>query len=219
VRQACASTWSAPRRVPRPSLPGISGGAEGRGAVLPPGECLRIIAAHFIEVWKPSGGEEYPAERVLARDGLLPVPGCKPGGYAGPPHSSTSAGRLGRGGNLVGLCAATTCAACTWVHPRQRQGAHGLRWQLGVRLGRRRSWRSYGGFSPVRTDRSGQGTANVAGRGLDPRSLTCDTASTYGRAMSREVPAEQCPSAKRTAAQSTSRSSQRGSRWDRCFSA
>ncbi|HET9684621.1 MAG TPA: hypothetical protein VFP15_10985, partial [Gemmatimonadaceae bacterium] len=53
-------------------------GRRAAGRHLSSGECLRVIAQHFIDVWKPALVERSTVQKeVLARDrGLCRVPGC-----------------------------------------------------------------------------------------------------------------------------------------------
>ena len=68
----------APRRVLVLLTVAFRAARKAAGRWLPPGECLRKIAAHFIEVWKPILAERNTLQkRVLARDlGFCQVPGC-----------------------------------------------------------------------------------------------------------------------------------------------
>src|SRR5882762_5487074 len=128
----------APRRVLALLALAFRAARKAAGRWLPPGECLRIIAAHFIEVWKPILAERNtPQKRVLARDrGFCQVPGCSRAATQVHHIEYRSAGGSDEEGNLVGLCAAHHLHGVHLGYIRVRGKApHGLRWQLGVRLG------------------------------------------------------------------------------------
>jgi len=128
----------APRRVLALLSLAFRAARKAAGRWLPPGECLRIIAAHFIEVWKPILAERNtPQKRVLARDrGFCQVPGCSRAATQVHHIEYRSAGGSDEEGNLVALCAAHHLHGVHLGYIRVRGKApHGLRWQLGVRLG------------------------------------------------------------------------------------
>jgi hypothetical protein len=113
---------------------------KAAGRWLPPGECLRRIAAHFIEVWKPILAESERntlQKRVLKRDrGLCQVPGCSRRATHAHHIQYRSAGGADEEGNLVGLCTAHHLHGVHLGYIRvSGKAPHGLRWQLGVRLG------------------------------------------------------------------------------------
>jgi hypothetical protein len=67
---------------------------ERAGGLLPAGRCLAIIAAHFIETWKPLIPRRSKRQRVRARDGdHCTVPGCSH--RASHSHHVDPLGRLG----------------------------------------------------------------------------------------------------------------------------
>jgi len=128
----------APRRVLALLALAFRAARKAAGRWLPPGECLRIIAAHFIEVWKPILAERNtPQKRVLARDrGFCQVPGCSRAATQVHHIEYRSAGGSDEEGNLVGLCAAHHLRGVHLGYIRvSGKAPHGLRWQLGVRLG------------------------------------------------------------------------------------
>jgi len=96
----------APRRSSRFSLWHFGRRARPR-AWLPPGECLRIIAAHFIEVWKPSWRRGIPRRSGSSRAiGASARSRAAAGRLRRSPHRVPLAGGSDEEGNLVGLCAA-----------------------------------------------------------------------------------------------------------------
>jgi len=135
------------------------------------------------------GGEEYPAEAgPRARSGLLPGPGLQPGGYAGPPHRVPLGGRLWTRReprrSLRGAPPARRAPGVTSAS--SGKAPHGLRWQLGVRLGAAPLLEIVTAVQPVRTDPVRARYCERRRTWVSTRrSLTCDTAPTYGRAMSR----------------------------------
>jgi len=77
------------------------------GRWLPPGECLRRIAAHFIAIWKPILAERNTLQKqVLARDrGFCQVPGCSRAAVHAHHINPRSQGGTDDEWNLVSLCA------------------------------------------------------------------------------------------------------------------
>ena len=129
----------APRRVVALLDLVIRAAHKEAGRSLPPGECLRMIARHFIEVWKPILPERNTLQKqVLARDrGLCQVPGCSRAAEHAHHIDYLSAGGADEAGNLISLCATHHLHGVHMGYIRVSGNApHGLRWQLGVRLGK-----------------------------------------------------------------------------------
>jgi hypothetical protein len=78
------------------------------GRWLPPGECLEIIARHFVDTWKGALAERNtPQRRILARDrGCCQVPGCSRAATHVHHVRYRSCGGGDDPGNLVSLCTA-----------------------------------------------------------------------------------------------------------------
>jgi len=128
----------APRRVLVLLTLAFREARKAAGRWLPPGECLRIIAAHFVSVWKPILAERNTLQkRVLARDrGFCQVPGCSRAATHAHHIEYRSAGGGDEQENLVGLCAAHHLHGVHLGYIRvSGKAPHGLHWQLGVRLG------------------------------------------------------------------------------------
>ena len=118
------------------SLAALAVGAARRaaGRNLSAGECFGIIAAHFIEVWKPAVAERKTVHReVLARDGgLCRVPGCSRAAAQAHHIVYRSAGGADDPANLVSLCATHHQHGVHRGYLRVRGAApDGLEWQLG----------------------------------------------------------------------------------------
>jgi hypothetical protein len=129
----------APRRVVALLDLAIRAAHKEAGRSLPPGECLRMIARHFIEVWKPILPERNTLQKqVLARDkGFCQVPGCSRAAEHAHHIDYLSAGGADEAGNLISLCATHHLHGVHMGYIRVRGKApNGLRWQLGVRLGK-----------------------------------------------------------------------------------
>jgi len=130
---------TAPRRVLVLLTLAFRAARKAAGRWLPPGECLRIIAAHFIEVWKPIVAERNTLQkRVRARDrGLCQVPGCSRAATDAHHIDYRSAGGADEEWNLISLCAAHHLHGVHLGYIRvSGKAPHALRWQLGVRLGK-----------------------------------------------------------------------------------
>ncbi|HWT84554.1 MAG TPA: HNH endonuclease signature motif containing protein, partial [Myxococcales bacterium] len=128
----------APRRILALLAVAFRAARKDAGRWLPPGECLRIIAAHFIEVWKPVLAEQNTLQkRVLARDrGFCQVPGCSRAATQAHHIDYRSAGGPDEPWNLISLCAAHHLHGVHLGYIRvSGKAPHALRWQLGVRLG------------------------------------------------------------------------------------
>jgi len=128
----------APRRILALLAVTFRAARKDAGRWLPPGECLRIIAAHFIEVWKPVLAEQNTLQkRVLARDrGFCQVPGCSRAATQAHHIDYRSAGGPDEPWNLISLCAAHHLHGVHLGYIRvSGKAPHALRWQLGVRLG------------------------------------------------------------------------------------
>ena len=128
----------APRRILALLSLAFRAARNDAGRWLPPGECLRRIAVHFVEVWKPLLAERNTRQKqVLARDrGFCQVPGCSRAAEQAHHIDYRSAGGTDEAENLVSLCAAHHLHGVHLGYIRVRGKApHGLRWQLGVRLG------------------------------------------------------------------------------------
>jgi len=129
----------APRRVLVLLTLAFRAARKAAGRWLPPGECLRMIAAHFMEVWKPIlADRNTPQKRVLARDrGYCQVPGCSRAASHVHHIDYRSRGGADDPSNLISLCAAHHLHGVHLGYIRvSGKAPHGLRWQLGVRLGK-----------------------------------------------------------------------------------
>jgi len=129
----------APRRVLVLLTLAFRAARKAAGRSLPPGECLRMIAAHFMEVWKPIlADRNTPQKRVLARDrGYCQVPGCSRAASHVHHIDYRSRGGADDPSNLISLCAAHHVHGVHLGYIRvSGRAPHGLRWQLGVRLGK-----------------------------------------------------------------------------------
>ena len=129
----------APRRVVALLDQTFRAAREAAGRSLLPGECLRMIARHFTEVWKPILAEPNTLQKqVLARDkGFCQVPGCSRAAEHAHHIDYRSAGGADEAGNLISLCAAHHLHGVHKGYIRvSGEAPHGLRWQLGVRLGK-----------------------------------------------------------------------------------
>ena len=129
----------APRRVLVLLTLAFRAARKAAGRSLPPGECLRMIAAHFMEVWKPIlADRNTPQKRVLARDrGYCQVPGCSRAASHVHHIDYRSRGGADDPSNLISLCAAHHLHGVHLGYIRvSGRAPHGLRWQLGVRLGK-----------------------------------------------------------------------------------
>jgi hypothetical protein len=107
--------------------------AAGRN--LSSGECLGIIAQHFIDVWKPALVERSTVQKeVLARDrGLCRVPGCSRAAAHIHHVVYRSAGGQDDPANLVSLCAAHHLHGVHMGYIRVRGRApEALQWQFGT---------------------------------------------------------------------------------------
>ncbi len=126
-------------RVPE-RVPGVFGEAfraarTAAGRWLRPGECLEIIARHFIETWEAELGERStPHRRALARDGgHCQVPGCSRAALHAHHVLYRSSGGRDEPENLVGICAAHHLHGVHRGYVRVRGRAPDrLRWELGV---------------------------------------------------------------------------------------
>jgi len=97
-----------------------------------------MIAAHFVEVWKHLGEERNTLRKqVLARDRhFCQVPGCSREATQTHHVEYRSAGGADEAWKLAGLCTAHHLHGVHLGYIRVTGTApHGLRWQLGVRLG------------------------------------------------------------------------------------
>ena len=129
----------APRRILALLSLAFRAARKDAGRWLPPGECLRRIAAHFVEVWKPILAEQNTLQKqVLARDrGFCQVPGCSRAAEHAHHIDYRSAGGADEEGNLISLCAVHHLRGVHMGYIRvSGKAPHGLRWQLGVRLGK-----------------------------------------------------------------------------------
>jgi hypothetical protein len=108
------------------------------GRPLTSGECIGLIAAHFVEVWKRVGARRMTLQqRILRRDRwLCQVPGCSKAAAHVHHIIPRSAGGTDDEKNLISLCAAHHLHGVHmgWVRV-WRVGEDRLRWQLGVRPG------------------------------------------------------------------------------------
>jgi hypothetical protein len=128
----------APRRIFALFAVAFRAARKDAGRWLPPGECLRIIAGHFIEVWKPILAEQNTLpKRILARDrGFCQVPGCSRAATHAHHIDYRSAGGPDEPWNLISLCTAHHLHGVHLGYIRvSGKAPHALRWQLGVRLG------------------------------------------------------------------------------------
>jgi hypothetical protein len=99
------------------------------------GECLGVIARHFVEVWKPALAERSSVQKeVLARDsGLCRVPGCSRAAAHVHHIVFRSAGGQDRPANLVSLCAAHHLHGVHMGYVRVSGNApDALQWELGT---------------------------------------------------------------------------------------
>jgi hypothetical protein len=87
-----------PRRVANLMSAAFRAVREAVGRWVSPGDCLEIIARHFLETWKgePCDASDAAGEGDRARPGLLPGPGLQPGGGACAPHPVPLGRRLRR---------------------------------------------------------------------------------------------------------------------------
>ncbi len=127
-----------PERVRRLLGAALQAARESSERFLSQGECLAMMAGHFIATWKPQlAGRSTVQKRVLARDrGFCQVPGCS--------RAATHAHHVlfrSRGGgnddtNLVGVCAGHHLHAIHAGYLRVRGRApDDLRWELVTPLG------------------------------------------------------------------------------------
>jgi len=112
----------APRRILALLALAFRAARKDAGRWLPPGECLRRIAAHFIAIWKPILAERNTLQKqVLARDrGFCQVPGCSRAAVHAHHINPRSQGGTDDEWNLVSLC-----ALC-----RARHKAHYAEWWI-----------------------------------------------------------------------------------------
>lgn len=136
-RQMCARgdfDLRAPRRVGALLTAAISAAREAAGGWLPPGECLRRVAQHFIDVWEPAlKRRSTPQTRILARDrGFCQVPACSRAAAHVHHLQFRSAGGSDDPANLVSLCAAHHLQGVHkgWIRVRG-VAPHALEWKLG----------------------------------------------------------------------------------------
>ncbi|MFL5309142.1 MAG: HNH endonuclease [Myxococcales bacterium] len=97
-----------PRRVGGLLALAFAAARKEAGRWLSPGECLVMMAAHFIEVWKPVLAQRSTLQRrILARDRwLCQVPGCSRAAAHAHHIEYRSHGGSDDPSNLVSLCAA-----------------------------------------------------------------------------------------------------------------
>jgi len=105
------------------------------GSPIAMGECLQMVAQHFIDTWGPALRERPTLQKeVLARDrDLCQVPGCSRAAVHAHHIVYRSRGGADEEANLVSLCAAHH------LHGVHRgyvgisgEAPHGLRWRLGA---------------------------------------------------------------------------------------
>jgi len=105
-------------------------------AFLTPGECLRVICEHFLEVWgRALEGRATLAQRILARDkGLCQVPGCSRAAAHAHHIEYRSMGGSDDPRNLVSLCAAHHLIGIHlgWIQVKGEAAPDGLIWRLGT---------------------------------------------------------------------------------------
>ncbi len=129
-----------PRRVGGLLALAFAAARRDAGRWLSPGECLVRIAAHCIEVWKPALAERNTVQkRVLARDRwLCQVPACSRAAAQVHHIEYRSHGGSDDPSNLVSLCAGHHLHG---VHNGSirvsGKAPDQLRWELGVRSGRK----------------------------------------------------------------------------------
>jgi hypothetical protein len=129
-----------PARVANLLAAAISAVQDGSDRWLKPGECIERIAAHFVDTWQGQLPRRRTlAHRVLDRDrGFCQVPGCsRAGGHA---HHIVHRSRGGgdEPWNLVSACVAHHLHGIHYGYVRVTGRApDALRWELGVRPGRR----------------------------------------------------------------------------------
>jgi hypothetical protein len=124
----------APRRLVGVVAAAFHAARKAVGRQVSNGECLGIIAAHFVEVWKPALAERSTVQKdVLARDGgLCRVPGCSRAAAHVHHIVYRSAGGQDDPANLVSLCAAHHLHGVHMGYVRVRGKApDGLQWELG----------------------------------------------------------------------------------------
>jgi len=141
--QMCARgdfDFRAPRGVGALLSTAFSAARKEAGEWIPPAECLRRIAQHFIDTWETALKEpSTPQRRILARDrGFCQVPGCSRPATQAHHIEFRSAGGSDDPSNLVSLCAAHHLQGVHkgWIRVRG-VAPHGLEWELGARLSRR----------------------------------------------------------------------------------
>jgi len=138
-RQICARgdfDFRAPRPVGSLLSAALSAARKAAGEWISPGECLRRVAQHFIDVWEEALKEQSnPQRRVLARDkGLCQVPGCSRAAAHVHHLRFRSAGGSDEGWNLVSLCPVHHLRGVHMGRIRVwGRAPDGLVWELGER--------------------------------------------------------------------------------------
>jgi hypothetical protein len=146
--QMCARgdfDFRAPRGVGALLSAAFSAAREAAGGWIPPAECLRRIAQHFVDTWEPALEQPTTLQRkILARDrGFCQVPGCSREAKHVHHIKFRSAGGTDDPWNLVSLCIAHHLYGVHkgWIRVRG-VAPDGLIWEIGPRVMSAAAWRS-----------------------------------------------------------------------------
>ena len=138
-KQMCARgdlDFRAPRGIGALLSAAFSAARKAAGEWIPPAECLRRIAQHFIDTWETALKQPTtPQRRVLARDlGFCQVPGCSRAAAHAHHIEFRSAGGSDDPSNIVSLCAAHHLHGVHkgWIRVRG-VAPDRLVWELGAR--------------------------------------------------------------------------------------
>jgi 5-methylcytosine-specific restriction endonuclease McrA len=124
-----------PRRVGKLVDAAFRAARVAAGRWLAPGECLAIVAAHFVATWKEVLRDRNTLQhRVLERDrGECQVPGCSRAALHAHHVVFRSRGGADAPGNLVSLCAAHHLRGVHAGYLRVRgEAPHALSWELAA---------------------------------------------------------------------------------------
>jgi len=125
----------APRRIVGLAAMAFGAARKAAGRRISDGECLEMIAKHFLDIWKPVvEGRATPAKRILERDkGLCRVPGCSQAADHAHHIVYRAHGGSDDRSNQISLCAAHHLHGVHmgWIRVTGT-APDGLRWELGV---------------------------------------------------------------------------------------
>jgi hypothetical protein len=127
-----------PRRVAVLLAEAFRAARAAAGRWLRPGECLEIVAQHFVETWRPAlAGRVTRHQRVLSRDGgFCQVPGCSRAAVHAHHLHYRSHGGGDEPDNRSSLCAAHHLHGVHRGYVRVSGSAPDrLTWELGVAPG------------------------------------------------------------------------------------